>query len=300
MEPINKFISGKNHPAAKKIDPAQIRQQVLAEPAVSQFISAHRDKITDEMIDKSMSALFEFYLFQQNKKDPVTQGFKPKLILNTNAIDITYVPEDSKIEHDREVSARKNLRLIDLPTSLHDVKLSQVEITPERKQAMADIGQFLSAYSKNIHQKGLFLSGSFGVGKTFILAGLANSLAMMNKRVVFMHLPNFIAGLSSHFNDNSLPEEVQRISNCDVLILDDIGAENLSQWSRDEVLAVILQSRMDNQLPTFFSSNFSMNDLEEHFKETKNAIDPVKAARLMERVRTLAKEVVVSGPNRRR
>ena len=300
MEPINKFISGKNHPAAKKIDPAQIRQQVLAEPAVSQFISAHRDKITDEMIDKSMSALFEFYLFQQNKKDPVTQGFKPKLILNTNAIDITYVPEDSKIEHDREVSARKNLRLIDLPTSLHDVKLSQVEITPERKQAMADISQFLSAYSKNIHQKGLFLSGSFGVGKTFILAGLANSLAMMNKRVVFMHVPNFIAGLSSHFNDNSLPEEVQRISNCDVLILDDIGAENLSQWSRDEVLAVILQSRMDNQLPTFFSSNFSMNDLEEHFKETKNAIDPVKAARLMERVRTLAKEVVVSGPNRRR
>ncbi|MBI0092647.1 primosomal protein DnaI [Lactobacillus sp. M0403] len=300
MEPINKFISGKNHPAAKKIDPAQIRQQVLTEPAVSQFISAHQDKITDEMIDKSMSALFEFYLFQQNKKDPVTQGFKPKLILNTNAIDITYVPEDSKIEHDREVSARKNLRLIDLPTSLHDVKLSQVEITPERKQAMADIGQFLSAYSKNIHQKGLFLSGSFGVGKTFILAGLANSLALMNKRVVFMHVPNFIAGLSSHFNDNSLPEEVQRISNCDVLILDDIGAENLSQWSRDEVLAVILQSRMDNQLPTFFSSNFSMNDLEEHFKETKNAIDPVKAARLMERVRTLAKEVVVSGPNRRR
>ena len=300
MEPINKFISGKNHPAAKKIDPAQIRQQVLAEPAVSQFINAHQDKITDEMIDKSMSALFEFYLFQQNKKDPVTQGFKPKLILNTNAIDITYVPEDSKIEHDREVSARKNLRLIDLPTSLHDVKLSQVEITPERKQAMADISQFLSAYSKNIHQKGLFLSGSFGVGKTFILAGLANSLAMMNKRVVFMHVPNFIAGLSSHFNDNSLPEEVQRISNCDVLILDDIGAENLSQWSRDEVLAVILQSRMDNQLPTFFSSNFSMNDLEEHFKETKNAIDPVKAARLMERVRTLAKEVVVSGPNRRR
>ncbi len=300
MEPINKFISAKNHPTAKKIDPAQIRQQVLAEPAVSQFIGAHQDKITDEMIDKSMSALFEFYLFQQNKKDPVTQGFKPKLILNTNAIDITYVPEDSKIEHDREVSARKNLRLIDLPTSLHDIKLSQVEITPERKQAMADISQFLSAYSKNIHQKGLFLSGSFGVGKTFILAGLANSLAMMNKRVVFMHVPNFIAGLSSHFNDNSLPEEVQRISNCDVLILDDIGAENLSQWSRDEVLAVILQSRMDNQLPTFFSSNFSMNDLEEHFKETKNAIDPVKAARLMERVRTLAKEVVVSGPNRRR
>ena len=121
----------------------------------------------------------------------------------------------------------------------------------------------------------------------------------MNKYVVFLHVPTFIASLSSHFNDNSLQNEVQKIANADFLVLDDIGAENLSQWSRDEVLAVILQARMDNAMPTFFSSNFAMNDLEDHFKETKNAIEPVKAARLMERIRALAKEVIISGPNRR-
>lgn len=297
MKSINNFLDKKK---ADHFDVAKIRAEILSEPKIKQFISENQDKITSEMIDKSMSALFEFYLDQQNKKDPVTKGYRPKLILNTNAIDIIYAPENSKLEHDRELAAKKHLSLINLPSSLHDVRLSQVEITPQRQQAMAEIGQFLTAYSQNAHQKGLYLSGNFGVGKTFILAGLANSLAMMNKYVIFMHVPNFIASLSSHFNDNSLMTEINRIANCDVLIMDDIGAENLSQWSRDEVLAVILQSRMDNQLPTFFSSNFSMDDLEEHFKETKNAIDPIKAARLMERVRTLAKEVIVSGPNRRR
>lgn len=132
-----------------------------------------------------------------------------------------------------------------------------------------------------------------------MLAGLANSIAATNKNVIFLHVPTFIASLSSHFEDNSLNKEIKRVSECDVLILDDIGAETLSQWSRDDVLGVILQARMDNVLPTFFSSNLDMDKLEKHFAEIKNAVDPVKAARLMQRVRFLAKEVVVSGENRR-
>ena len=56
---------------------------------------------------------------------------------------------------------------------------------------------------------------------------------------------------------------------------------------------------MDNVLPTFFSSNMDMKQLEDHFAETRNNLDEVKAKRLMERVRFLSKEVVVGGQNRR-
>ncbi len=83
------------------------------------------------------------------------------------------------------------------------------------------------------------------------------------------------------------------------MIFDDIGAETLSEWSRDDVLGVILQKRMDNVLPTFFSSNITMDGLNEHFAETRNSVDEVKARRLMERVRFLSKEVFVGGKNRR-
>ncbi|WP_294756827.1 primosomal protein DnaI [uncultured Lactobacillus sp.] len=298
MQPIKKIMVKRQTAKADEESTAKIKQKVLAEPKVQQFISQHQEQLNDSIIDKSLPSLFEFYL-SQHKKDPVTQGYYPDLIMNKNAISLKFVPEDSKLIHDREISIKKHLRLINLPEGLHDIRLSQIELTPERKEVMTAIQKFLYHYARDIHQKGLYLSGNFGIGKTYILAGLANQVAAMNKYVVFLHVPTFIASLASHFNDNSLQDEVHTIANCDLLILDDIGAENLSQWSRDEVLAVILQARMDNVLPTFFSSNFAMNDLEDHFKETKNAIEPVKAARLMERIHSLATEIVISGHNRR-
>ncbi len=298
MQPIKKLMVKGQTAKADEESTAKIKQKVLAEPKVQQFISQHQEQLNDSIIDKSLPSLLEFYL-SQHKKDPVTQGYYPDLIMNKNAISLKFVPEDSKLIHDREISIKKHLRLINLPEGLHDIRLSQIELTPARKEVMTAIQKFLYHYARDIHQKGLYLSGNFGIGKTYILAGLANQVAAMNKYVVFLHVPTFIASLASHFNDNSLQDEVQKIANCDLLILDDIGAENLSQWSRDEVLAVILQARMDNVLPTFFSSNFAMNDLEDHFKETKNAIEPVKAARLMERIHSLATEIVISGHNRR-
>lgn len=55
----------------------------------------------------------------------------------------------------------------------------------------------------------------------------------------------------------------------EVLILDDIGAEQSTAWVRDEILQVILQYRMQENLPTFFTSNFNFEDLEKHFAKGK-------------------------------
>ena len=62
-----------------------------------------------------------------------------------------------------------------------------------------------------------------------------------------------------------------------MLLLDDIGAENTSNWSRDEVLGPILQYRMENHLPTFFTSNLTMDELEEALSTTSSGVDRVNA-----------------------
>ncbi|GAA3626833.1 primosomal protein DnaI [Lactobacillus hamsteri] len=291
---INKIVKKRNLG-----DQKQLQADVLNDPKVRQFLHANQNKITKQMVINSMTNLFEFYM-QINNANKVMAGYRPELFLNGNVIDVRYAPTEEKIDRERERDTKRHLELIDLPAKLHNVKLSQIDMTDDRSDVLGEIQSFLTKYSKDIHQKGLYLSGDFGVGKTYILAGLANQVAAMGKQVIFLHVPTFIAGLTSHFEDNSLQKEIQKVANCDLLILDDIGAESLSQWSRDDVLGVILQARMDNVLPTFFSSNFDMEKLEAHFAETRNAIDPVKAARLMQRVRFLAKEVIVSGPNRRK
>ena len=83
-------------------------------------------------------------------------------------------------------------------------------------------------------------------------------------------------------------------------MMDDIGADAMSSWIRDEVFGVILQYRMQEQLPTFFSSNFTMNELEQHLAVTQRGDEePLKAKRIMERIRYLTKEIEMTGRNRR-
>lgn len=302
MEPIGDVI--KHIVKQRNLgDEKALENQALHDPDVQAFLKQNADKIDQKMVKNSISNLYEFYM-QKHHPNKVMAGYAPQLFLNGRVIDIRYTPTKAKIAQDRKKAAQRRLQLIDLPPRLHNIDLMEdVDVTDDRNKLLALIYDFLNKFKKDPHQKGLYLSGEFGVGKTYILAGLANYVVTnMNKNVIFLHVPTFIAGLASHFDDNSpisLQEEIRRISECDLLILDDIGAESLSQWSRDDVLGVILQARMDNVLPTFFSSNLDMEALQSHFEETRNATDPVKARRLMQRVQFLAKEVEVTGPDRR-
>lgn len=279
-------------------DSKKIAKTAIKHPKVQAFLAQNKERLNKEIVQASLPTIFT-YVEQIESPNPVMEGYTPKLFLNGKVIDITYVPTEAKLNSEAKKRAENRIELIDLPAKLRHVELENVDATPERDDVLDEVGIFLASFKKNKHTKGLYLTGDFGVGKTYILAGLTNSIARQGSRVVFLHVPSFIASLGSHFQDNSLNDEIDRITSAPVLIFDDIGAETLSEWSRDDVLGVILQKRMDNVLPTFFSSNMTMDGLNEHFAKTRNSVDEVKARRLMERVRFLSKEVFVGGKNRR-
>ena len=72
-----------------------------------------------------------------------------------------------------------------------------------------------------------------------------------------------------------------------LLLIDDIGAENITVWARDEVLGPILQYRMEADLPTFFTSNLSLEELEKHFSTTTSKEEKINSRRIMERIEYL-------------
>ena len=84
-----------------------------------------------------------------------------------------------------------------------------------------------------------------------------------------------------------------------MLLLDDIGAENCSNWSRDEVLGPILQYRMENHLPTFFTSNLTLDELEAALAVTSSGVDKVKAKRIIERIKQQTISLELISKNRR-
>ena len=89
------------------------------------------------------------------------------------------------------------------------------------------------------------------------------------------------------------------LKNVDILLIDDIGAENVTAWGRDEILGTILQYRMNNKLSTFFTSNLTLEELEVHLSLSKNSEDKVKARRIIERIKELTEDLELVSINRR-
>ena len=184
-------------------------------------------------------------------------------------------------------------------TSTYDFLINHIDLLLFK--LIKFLKKFYDEYNIKSSPKGLYLHGSFGSGKTYLISALFNELAKQNVSSVIVYFPEFLRTLKSSFNDieNSYNERFNYVKNAKLLLIDDIGAENLTTWGRDEILGTILQYRMQENLPTFFTSNLNMKELEEHLSITTSSSDKVKARRIIERIKYLSTEMKMIGVNRR-
>lgn len=196
-------------------------------------------------------------------------------------------------------SKKNNTTFFDTPKMLREASLSELITEKERSSILKYIKDFLKKKMNNEPVKGLYLSGSFGSGKSYILSALLNELSLKGFKCVNVNYPLLLNSLKASFNDYNYNDVMDEIMTCDVLLIDDIGAENNSTWARDEVLGTILQYRMDNVLTTFFTSNFTIEELENVLSETSKGTDLIKARRIIERVKFLTEEQTLISKNKR-
>lgn len=195
---------------------------------------------------------------------------------------------------------KENIKLFETPKSLTEATIKNVYTDDKnRVEVIKYFKYFMDHYDDTEKPKGVYLYGSFGTGKSYLIAALFNELAKKDISCAIVYVPEFLRLLKSSF-DSDYEDKYNYIKKVPVLLLDDIGAENLSQWSRDEILGTILQYRMDEKLPTFFTSNLDLNQLEEHFSMTSSGIDKIKARRIIERIAYLSKDFKLTSQNRRK
>ena len=159
------------------------------------------------------------------------------------------------------------------------------------------ISDFIKNYGKK-ETKGLYLTGSFGSGKTYLVSAIINEMAKRGVKSVVVYYPEFLRSLKSSFGED-FNEKYDSAKKSEILFIDDIGAENCSSWGRDEILGSILQYRMEQHLTTFFTSNLSLEELEKHLATTSTGIEKVKSRRIIERIKQLTVQVELVSENRR-
>jgi len=181
---------------------------------------------------------------------------------------------------------------------LESAKLKDIKITKNRTEVIKWIKEYYDKFDPYVTNKGLYLHGNFGTGKTYLVAALLNELN--NKygvNIEIVYFPELLRKLKE--NLNLVGDKLYYLENVSVLLLDDIGAEKVTEWGRDEILGTILQTRMNNGMPTFFTSNLTIPELEKHLSLTKDNEDLVKAKRIIERIKYLTDDIELLGNNYR-
>lgn len=213
---------------------------------------------------------------------------------NENGLYFTYLPckfkkQEVKLKKEKlcEEKVNENARMKDIDVS-----------DKKRVKVIKWLDSFYENYDYSKNMKGLYLHGNFGCGKTFLVSALLNELE--DKKMVstmIIYFPEILRSLKADWELYDI--KMKMYQTVDILCIDDIGAEKVSEWARDEVLGTILQTRMNHNLTTFFTSNLTLEELEVHFQMNSSSEEKMKSRRIMERIRQLSIDIPMISENRR-
>ena len=264
-------------------------------------------KIKYDILMKYTSSLEDTFIEYKNCQNcsglssckNIMPGYRYTPIEKNGVITFSYDACDKKIQEINENKYKNNLEVFDMPKNIKDASFKDIyKDDKARLPIIKYFKEFIEDYNKDEKPKGIYLHGSFGSGKTYLIASLFNEMAKKNVKSVLIYYPEFLRSLKSSFN-TTYNEQYDYIRKVPLLLLDDIGAENCSNWSRDEVLGPLLQYRMENNLSTFFTSNLSLEELEKSLSISSSGVDKVKARRIIERIKQLTVTHELISKNRR-
>lgn len=142
-------------------------------------------------------------------------------------------------------------------------------------------------YNEEIYEKalesGLYIHGDVGTGKTHIASAIAIRAAQNNKRILFLkayNLSNF------DLDDVTIP---------DLLIIDDLGADNVSEWANSRMRAVI-DDRYGSMKPLIVTSNYSKAQLAKKLHKEND----YTALAIVSRLNEMTESYEVKGKDRRK
>ena len=145
-------------------------------------------------------------------------------------------------------------------------KLEGEKISPKENMQMI-VDNIQESYLKNFkeHTRNLLFTGNPGTGKSFLSQCIAKDLLDKGFLVVYRTADELLSDLKEiKFNNNSDIENL--LINCDLLIIDDLGTEQITEFKLSE-LFTFLNKKLLRQKKMLISTNFSTEDLRANYDE---------------------------------
>lgn len=277
----------------RNFDKDAIEDSVCSNEYIGSFI--RQNNLTHSQVEDAMilflnfidDSVFDEYGNYESKEHP---GFKMVLSVKNGIVEMNYQRCNDDLK-----TIPENLKSIAVPQEQKRAILSDFSLTTEqRRTAHRYARMFINNFGEE-DNKGLYISGMFRTGKSYLAAAIGRAIAEKGHSVLMVYYPELSSTLKGYIGTPLFQETLDSLKDVDLLILDDFGGESVSPLIRDEVLGVVLQYRMVKKLPIIITSNITVSRLADtSLRKDGSEGEQIKALRIVERIKEMTAEIFLT------
>jgi DNA replication protein DnaC len=157
--------------------------------------------------------------------------------------------------------------------------VSDMARDPARAPVFRAVKEFVASIDERLAEgQGLWLMGDVGTGKTTLAMLVSKAAVEAGNTVAIYSLPRLLSRIRRTYDaeagEQSYLEFFERLTEVDLLHIDDLGAEKRSDWVLEQLYAII-NERYETQRSVVVTTNLSQEELEQQ-------IGPRTVSRLVE------------------
>lgn len=236
---------------------------------ISILIDSLKQKSNNLKIEKKLlldkynypSDYFEVKYACPNCKDTGYMDFKKCSCFKQKLIDILY--NQSNLKH---ILDKENFDTFVFDYySVH--KFENEPISPRKNMEHIFNGCINFVKNFDTASENLFFYGSSGIGKTFLSNCIAKDLLDAGRLVIYQTASGLIELIkANNFESEDKSETIKDIYECELLIIDDLGTEYITNYSQMELFNIINQRLLSNK-KIIISTNLSLDDIFKIYSE---------------------------------
>ena len=159
----------KNERFKKLVDILSLKEEVLCK---------YTSKLQDATVEINNCSNCKGLMFCKNE----VSGYFYTPMVSDDKLIFIYSPCSYKIKEDEKNAYKRNIELFSVPSSLQNAKLKDIYTDDKsRIEVIIYINDYIKNYFKD-RKKGIYLTGNFGSGKTYLISALFNELASYSLR----------------------------------------------------------------------------------------------------------------------
>ena len=152
-----------------------------------------------------------------------------------------------------------------IPAKYRGVSFERPPVTQMPEMVVRRVRGYCESLQAKLDEgRGLWLEGDTGTGKTTLAMLVSKQALEAGRSVAIYSLPRLLGRIRRTFDgspgEQSYSELFERLTSVDLLHLDDLGAENRTDWVLEQLYALV-NERYERQRSLVVTTNLDIDDL---------------------------------------